>query len=222
MKNNKFRNTKQKLKTAKGRKISSTQWLERHLNDPYVNKAKQGGYRSRAAFKISEIDDKFHIFQNAEVIIDLGAAPGGWLQVAKQKAPKAQIIGIDLKEMDAMEGVELLVGDFTDEKIAQELQNLIPQKADLIMSDMAANACGERQIDHLRIVALVEIAANFALLNLRPRGNFIAKMLKGGEEGNLLLFLRKHFKQVKYFKPGASYDSSSETYIVALNFKDNS
>jgi 23S rRNA (uridine2552-2'-O)-methyltransferase len=216
-----FRNVKQKLKTAKGRKISSTKWLQRHLNDPYVNMAKQKGYRSRAAYKLIEIDEKFHVFKNAHIIIDLGAAPGGWTQVAKEKSKKdAFIVAIDLKEIEPIEGITFIHGDLTLDENEKLLQSLIPNKADLIMSDMAANSCGEKQIDHLRIAVLVEIALSFATNNLKYGGNFVAKMLKGGEEKNILDEIRKHFKTVKYFKPDASYDDSGEIYVVALGFKN--
>ncbi|ETO34572.1 23S rRNA methylase [Reticulomyxa filosa] len=212
--------TVKNLKTARGRKISSIKWLERHLNDPFVNLAKQKGYRSRAAFKLVEINEKYNILKDAKIVIDIGAAPGGWLQVLKEKCSKnAKIIGIDLKEIDPIDGVICMVGDFTLEENTNKLQDLLDAKADLILSDMAANACGDRQIDHLRIVGLAEIALEFTLQNLCKGGNFVAKMLKGAEEKKLLDEMRKYFSNVRYFKPKASYDESAEIYIVALGFK---
>lgn len=218
MKNKSFRNTKQKLKTAKGRKIGSTKWLQRHLNDPYVNLSKQKGYRSRAAFKLLEVEEKFKFLKNAKNIIDLGAAPGGWLQVARELAPNARVIGIDLKEIEPVEGVTLIKGDFLELIDNKEFQGALPNKVDVVLSDMAANACGDRQIDHLRLVELVESALTFAVRKLNRNGCFIAKLLKGKEEKTLLDEAKKHFAVVKYFKPDASYDDSSEIYLIALSF----
>ncbi|AIF81300.1 ribosomal RNA large subunit methyltransferase J [endosymbiont of Acanthamoeba sp. UWC8] len=220
MKDKSFRNTKQKLKTAKGRKIGSINWLQRHINDPYVNLCKKKGYRSRAAFKLLEIDEKFKILNNVKCIIDLGAAPGGWLQIAKEKANKAKIIGIDLKEIKPVEGVLLIEGDFLELIDNNEFQGALPDKVDVVLSDMAANACGDRQIDHLRLVELVGFALEFAFKKLNKGGCFVAKLLKGKEEKFLLDEAKKHFQTVKYFKPDASYDDSSEVYLIALKFKN--
>ncbi len=219
MKNKSFRNTKQKLKTAKGRKIGSTKWLNRHINDPYVNLSKQKGYRSRAAFKLLEVDEKYRILSNAKSIIDLGAAPGGWLQVAKEKSAIAKVIGIDLKEIDPIEGVILVQGDFLELIDNDSFQGALPDKVDTVLSDMAPNSCGDRQIDHLRIVALVEVALEFAVKKLNKNGSFIAKLLKGKEEKIILEKAKEHFGTVKYFKPKSSYDDSSEVYMVASEFK---
>jgi 23S rRNA (uridine2552-2'-O)-methyltransferase len=215
-----FRNIKQRVKTAKGRKISSTKWLERHFNDQYVLKAKQKGYRSRAAFKLTEIDDKFSVFKGVKKVVDLGCAPGGWLQVAAERVKdSSKLIGVDLQDVQPIESCHILKADFTDESTAAAITEILDGKADLIMSDMAANACGEPAVDHLRVVYLVELALDFAYQNLNKGGNFIAKMLKGGEETKLIAEIRKRFKSVRYFKPDASYDDSSEVYIVALGFK---
>lgn len=215
-----FRNIKQKVKTAKGRKISSTKWLERHFNDQYVLKAKRNGYRSRAAFKLIEIDYKFSIFKGAKKIIDLGCAPGGWLQVARERVKDSpKLIGVDLQSMRPIDKCNILTADFTDVNTVDAIIQILDGKADIIMSDMAANSCGEPSVDHLRVVYLVELALEFAYQNLNEGGSFIAKMLKGGEETKLITEIKKRFRSVHYFKPDASYDDSSEIYIVALGFK---
>jgi 23S rRNA (uridine2552-2'-O)-methyltransferase len=214
-----FRNTKQRLKTAKGRKIASTKWLERHINDPFVNLAKQKGYRARAAFKLLEIDDKYKVLTSAKSIVDLGAAPGGWLQIAQEKAPTAQIIGIDLKEIEPIPNVTLIVGDFLTLCDDPTFKDSLPDKVDVVLSDMAANSCGDKQIDHLRIIELVDSALDFAIKKLSYNGNFVSKMLKGKEEKQILDKARAHFEQVRYFKPDASYGDSSEVFLIALKFK---
>lgn len=218
---NSFRNQKQNIKTAKGRKVASTKWLHRHLNDPYVNLSKQYGYRSRAAFKLIEIDQKFRILNKVKNVIDLGAAPGGWLQVVKERAKGAKVIGIDLQEIEPIEGVTLITGDFLELAYKGEFQCGLPEKFDLVLSDMACNSCGNRQIDHLRIVELVEVALEFALFKLGEGGNFIAKLLKGKDEKIILDKARKYFSSVKYFKPKASYADSSELYLICMNFAGN-
>ncbi len=210
---------KQRIKTASGRKISSTLWLQRHVNDRYVVMAKKAGYRSRAAFKILQIDEKFHLFRQCRTIVDLGAAPGSWLQVAQKHAPRAKIIGIDLKSMEALPGVSLLEGDFCDPANQELIRNIADGAISLVMSDMAANACGDRQIDHLRIMDLVHSALTFALANLEPGGVFVSKVLRGGEEEALLREVRRHFAQAKFYKPNASYDNSAESFIVATGFR---
>ncbi len=216
----KFRNTKQKLKSAKGRKIASTRWLERHLNDPFVNLAKQQGYRSRAAFKLEEIDDKFKILRGAKAIVDLGCAPGGWLQVAKQRAAKgAIIVGIDLLEIDDVSGTQVIKADFTDYETHETLMKMLGSKANIILSDMGANSIGEKEVDHLRSVNLVETAFEFVKDNLLAHGHFITKLLRGRLEENLLKEFKKLFKSVKVYKPTSSYSDSSEVYIVCQDFK---
>lgn len=216
----KFRNTKQKLKTAKGRKIASTRWLERHLNDPYVNLAKQQGYRSRAAFKLEEIDDKFKILKDAKAIVDLGCAPGGWLQVAQKRAAKnAVIVGIDLLSVDDVSGTNIIKADFTDYDTHKTLMEMLGSKANVILSDMGANSIGEREIDHLRSINLVEIAFEFVKENLNKHGHFVTKLLRGKLEENLLKEFKKLFAVVRVYKPKSSYSDSSEIYVVCLDFK---
>ncbi len=216
----KFRNTKQKLKSAKGRKIASTRWLERHLNDPFVNLAKQQGYRSRAAFKLEEIDDKFKLLRGAKAIVDLGCAPGGWLQVAQKRAAKdAIIVGIDLLEIDDVVGTHVIKADFTDYNTHSKLIEMLGSKANIILSDMGANSIGEREVDHLRSVNLVETAFEFVKENLLLNGHFVTKLLRGRLEEGLLKEFKKLFKSVKVYKPKSSYADSTEVYIVCQNFK---
>lgn len=211
---------KKNVKTAKGRKISSTRWLARHINDPFVALSKKEQYRSRAAYKIIAIDDKFKIFAKRRCIVDLGAAPGGWSQVSRQRAhADSLVVAIDLKEVAPIEGVTFLQGDFlateTTTKLTQLVQTTPP---DLIISDMAANASGDKALDHLRIINLVQAALTFALAHLNTGGHFVAKLLQGGQEKELAAHLRQHFAEVRFFKPEASYADSSEIYIVAKRF----
>jgi 23S rRNA (uridine2552-2'-O)-methyltransferase len=214
------RSTHKRVITARGRTNSSTKWLQRHINDPYVDLAKKDGYRSRAAFKLLEIDEQHHILKNKSCIVDLGCAPGGWLQVASRKCKKdATIIGIDLKNIDPIEGVHIICGDFYDEDNVNKIKELMPNKADLIMSDMAANACGNKQTDHLKIMALVEIALDFAQQNLAPGGDLIAKILRGGYDGEIIRMAKAKFESVKTFKPSSSYSDSAEIFLVAQGFK---
>jgi 23S rRNA (uridine2552-2'-O)-methyltransferase len=210
-----------RVKTAKGRKKSSTQWLQRQLNDPFVRRAKEEGYRSRAAFKLTGIDDKFRLFdKSVEYVVDLGAAPGSWAQVAVRLSKNnAKVIGIDLQEMEPLEGAEFIVGDFEELEALEELESKMQGKADVIMSDMAARACGHVQTDHLRIMNLCELALDFAIDWLKPEGKFVAKVLRGGAEHDLLKKLHKHFKVVKHFKPAASRSDSAESFVVATGFK---
>lgn len=210
-----------RVKTAKGRKSSSTKWLKRQLNDPFVERANREGYRSRAAYKLIEIDDKFNIFKDDSNVIDLGAAPGSWTQVACKKidSKKGKVIGIDLQEVSPISGVEFIQGDFLDEEVFNSLLKKIDKKFDVVMSDMAAASCGHQQTDHLRIMALCEAALDFAIDVLKKEGAFIAKVLQGGAEANLLSLLKKNFKSVKHFKPKASRQDSSEVYVVALGFR---
>jgi 23S rRNA (uridine2552-2'-O)-methyltransferase len=208
------------VKTAGKRKSSSTKWLSRQLNDPFVAMAKKDGYRSRSAYKLIEIDDKFHILKPASIIIDLGAAPGGWSQVCVQRVKAGKIIGIDLQEMEPIAGVTLLHQDFMEEDALTALaKELGDKKANVVLSDMAAAACGHTQTDHIRILALCEAALDFAINNLQPGGSFATKILKGGAEHELLNLIKKHFKTVKHFKPNSSRKDSAEMFLVAIGFK---
>lgn len=213
--------TRQRIKTAKGRKIGSTRWLERQLNDPYVKQAKAEGYRSRAAYKLLELDERFKLVRSARAVVDLGIAPGGWAQVIRKYSPKAAIVGIDLLDVDAIEGVTIFKMDFMDEAAPDMLIEALGGKPDLILSDMAANTVGHQQTDHLRTMGLVEAAAYFAVENLQKGGNFVAKVLAGGTDNDLLTLLKKHFDVVKHAKPPASRKGSSEWYVIAQGFKGN-
>ena len=208
-----------RVRTAKKRTESSTRWLQRQLNDPYVKQAKADGYRSRAAYKLIEMDEKFGILKGSKRIVDLGIAPGGWAQVARKVVPKAQVVGIDLLEVEPIEGVEIFQMDFMDDDAPRVLEEALGGKADLVMSDMAANTVGHKQTDHLRTMGLVEAGAWFAVENLEKGGTFLAKVLAGGTDKDLLDLLKKHFKTVKHAKPPASRKGSSEWYVVAQRFK---
>ncbi|KQX40827.1 23S rRNA methyltransferase [Devosia sp. Root436] len=213
-----------RVKSAKGRKVSSTKWLERQLNDPYVARARAEGYRSRAAFKIREMDEKHKLFRKGMRIVDLGAAPGGWSQVAAKAIGSTSanplIVGIDYLEMDPIPGVILLQKDFTDDDApAQLIVAMGGKKADLVMSDMAWPTTGHRPTDHLRIVQLIEIAADFALDVLAPGGTFVAKVFQGGTEHELLHMLKRHFKSTMHAKPPSSRQDSAEAYLIAKGFK---
>jgi len=213
-----------RLKTAKGRTTSSTKWLQRQLNDPYVARARSEGYRSRAAFKIKEIDEKHKLFRKGMRVVDLGAAPGGWSQVAAKAVGSTPdnplIVGIDYLEMDPIPGVILLQKDFTDEDApAALIAAMGGKKADVVMSDMAWPTTGHRPTDHLRIVHLIEIAADFAIQVLNPGGSFVAKVFQGGTEHELLHMLKRHFKTTLHAKPPASRSDSAEAYLVAKGFK---
>lgn len=209
----------QRVKTARRRTAASTRWLERQLNDPYVKRAKAEGYRSRAAYKLIELDERFGILKGAKRIVDLGVAPGGWAQVAKRRHKDAAIVGIDLLPTDPIEGVTLFQMDFTDDAAPDRLRAALGGPADLVMSDMAANTVGHAQTDHLRTMALVESGAWFAIETLRPGGSFIAKVLAGGADNDLVALLKKHFTTVKHAKPPASRKESSEWYVIAQGFK---
>jgi 23S rRNA (uridine2552-2'-O)-methyltransferase len=218
------RHTKIKLQPKKKRTVSSRRWLERQLNDPFVQEAKRQGYRSRAAFKLIEIDDKFRLLKPGQTVIDLGAAPGGWTQVAVERVksttnPQSQVIGVDLSAIAPIEGATLLQSDFTEEVTQQELMEKLGGKAHLIISDMAAPACGMTDVDHLRIMLLVEQAFIFAQQVLAPQGAFVAKVLRGGTETNLLRQLKQSFTKVAHFKPASSRQDSAEMYVVALGFR---
>ncbi len=208
-----------RVKTARGRKVGSTRWLERQLNDPYVKRAKAEGYRSRAAYKLTELDERFGFLKGVQRVIDLGVAPGGWSQVVRQKAPGATVVGIDLLPTEPLEGVTLLQMDFMDDAAPERLREALGGSADLLLSDMAANTVGHPQTDHLRTMALVEAALHFAPEVLRPGGAFVAKVLAGGADSQLVAELKRLFATVKHAKPPASRKGSSEWYVVAQGFK---
>jgi len=208
-----------RLKTAKGRKVSSTRWLERQLNDPYVKRAKAEGYRSRAAYKLIELDEKFGLLKGVKGVVDLGIAPGGWSQVVRKKAPAARVAGIDFLPTDPIEGVAILQMDFMDEDAPGKLREALAGDADLVLSDMAANTVGHPQTDHLRTMALVEAGMEFAVEVLKPGGAYVAKVLAGGADNNLVAELKRHFTTVKHAKPPASRKDSSEWYVIAQGFK---
>lgn len=211
---------RQRVKTAKGRKVSSTRWLERQLNDPYVKKAKAEGYRSRAAYKLLELDERFGFLKGVKGVVDLGIAPGGWSQVVRRRVPGARIAGIDLLPTDPIDGVEILQMDFMDDDAPDRLREALGlPHADLVMSDMAANTVGHPQTDHLRTMALVEAGMLFATEVLRPGGAYVAKVLAGGADSNLVAELKRHFTTVKHAKPPASRKDSSEWYVIAQGFK---
>ncbi len=211
-----------RVKTAKGRTASQVRWLERQLNDPYVRQAKADGYRSRAAYKLIELDEKFGLLKGAARVVDLGIAPGGWTQVVRAKAPKAEVVGIDLLAVEPIEGVTIFQMDFMDDKAPALLAEALGGPPDLVLSDMAANTVGHKQTDHLRTMGLVEAAAWFAVENLGEGGAFVAKVLAGGTDTELLALLKKHFASVKHAKPPASRKGSSEWYVVAQKFKGRS
>ena len=208
-----------RVKTAKGRTASQVRWLERQLNDPYVRQAKAEGYRSRAAYKLIELDEKFGLLKGASRVVDLGIAPGGWTQVVRAKKPKAEVVGIDLLPVEPIEGVTIFQMDFMDDKAPALLAEALGGPPDLVMSDMAANTVGHKQTDHLRTMGLVEAAAWFAVENLSEGGAFVAKVLAGGTDTELLNLLKQHFATVKHAKPPASRKDSSEWYVVAQKFK---
>ncbi len=208
-----------RVRTAKGRTASSTRWLERQLNDPYVRRAKAENYRSRAAYKLLELDERFRLLKGVGAVVDLGIAPGGWSQVIRRKAPRARVVGIDLLSADPIEGVEILQMDFMDDEAPEKLKAALGGPADLVLSDMAANTVGHPQTDHLRTMALVDAALEFAKEVLRPGGGFVAKVLAGGADSDLVAELKRHFSQVKHAKPPASRKDSSEWYVVAQGFR---
>lgn len=211
------------LKSKKKRTQSSRNWLLRQLNDPFVRKAKQEGYRSRAAFKFIEINEKYKIIKSGQTVIDLGAAPGGWTQVIAEKVgSKGRVIALDLQDIEAFSNPNVLIikGDFEDELVQQQLAQHI-ELADVIVSDMAAAACGIPSVDHIRILNLLEAALNFSLTHLTKNGAFIAKVLRGGTEGELLKQLKLHFSKVVHFKPDSSRQDSAEMYVIAKGFKGN-
>ncbi|WP_439573825.1 RlmE family RNA methyltransferase [Phreatobacter sp.] len=212
-----------RLKTAKKRTTSQQKWLERQLNDPYVARARKEGWRSRAAFKLIEIDDRMKLLKPGQRVVDLGAAPGGWLQVAAKRIGldkgQGKIVGIDLLAIDPVPGVDFIQGDFTDDHAAEQLKSLLGGEADVVLSDMAANAMGHKKTDHLKIVYLAELAIHFAREVLAPGGLFLCKVLQGGTEGALLADLKRDFTTVKHIKPRASRQDSSELYVLATGFR---
>ncbi len=217
-----------KVKTARGRKLSSTRWLQRQLNDPYVLRARKEGYRGRAAFKIMELDDKYRFLVPGARVVDLGCAPGGWIQVAvprinalleKSGKKQGRIIGVDLQEVEPIAGAEIHQLDFLDEGADEKVKAWLGGKADVVLSDMAASSSGHKQTDHLRIITLCEAAAEFAFDVLDEGGTFVAKVLAGGAEGTLQQRLKQRFEKVANVKPPASRADSSEKFVVATGFR---
>ncbi len=209
----------QRVKTARKRTAASTRWLERQLNDPYVRRAKAEGYRSRAAYKLIELDERFGLLKGARRVVDLGVAPGGWTQVVRKQLPNAVVVGIDLLPTDPIEGAVLLEMDFMDDAAPGLLTEALGGYADLVLSDMAANTVGHAQTDHLRTMGLVEAGALFAGDILKPGGAFVAKVLAGGADNDLVAMLKRMFTTVKHAKPPASRKESSEWYVIAQGFK---
>jgi 23S rRNA (uridine2552-2'-O)-methyltransferase len=214
---------KVRIKSGKSRSLSSKLWLERQLNDPYVARAKREGFRGRAAFKLIEIDDKHHLLKPRARVVDLGAAPGGWSQVAARRVGSAQgkgkVVAVDCLEMTPIAGVDFIRRDFLDTSAGDEIKALLGGTADVVLSDMAANATGHRATDHLRIMALAEAAADFAREVLAPGGAFLCKVLQGGTEASLLAALKRDFFHVKHVKPAASRPDSAELYLLATGFR---
>lgn len=215
---------KSKLKKVKGRRASSVRWLQRQINDPYVAEAQRLGYRGRAAFKIMQLDDQFHFFKPGRRVVDLGCAPGGWSQVAVQRVKSTPenplVVGMDLLPADPIVGAKLIQMDFTLDEAPAKLEELLGgHRADVVMSDMAANTTGVHSLDHLRIMGLLEMAYDFAIKVLNPNGVFIAKIFQGGTENEFLAEMKRDFAVVKHAKPDASRKDSSEVYVVATGFK---
>lgn len=215
------RQLRQRVRTAKGRRASSVRWLERQLNDPWVAEAKARGYRSRAAFKLLQIDEKVGLLKPGQRVVDLGATPGGWSQVARQKVgDRGRVIGIDLLPLDPLAGVELLQLDFLDEAAPALIRERLDGPADLVLSDMAPQTSGHASTDHLRIMALAEAALDFAVEVLAPGGGFVAKVWQGGSEKELLDRLKRRFAKVRHLKPASSRPESPELFVVALGFRE--
>jgi 23S rRNA (uridine2552-2'-O)-methyltransferase len=221
-----IRTMKVRVKSNGKRTLSQATWLERQLNDPYVARAKREGYRSRAAFKLLEIDDKYHLLRPGQRVIDLGCAPGGWSQIAAVRTNslngKGRVVGIDLLEVEAIPGVELIQIDFMDDAAPARMMEFLGGPADVVLSDMAANTTGHKKTDHLRIIGLVETAIEFARGVLAPGGSFVAKVFQGGMEATLLADLKRDFSGVRHVKPAASRADSSELYVLATGFRGNS
>lgn len=218
------RNLKVRVKTARGRKLSSTRWLERQLNDPYVVEAKRRGLRSRAAFKLIEIDDKYGFLKKGEKVIDLGAAPGGWSQIAVERTGSDMgdgvVIAVDISEVESIPGVQIMHADFLDDDTPDRIRDALGGAgADVVMSDMAAPASGHKRTDHLKIMALCEAALYFACEVLTPGGVFVAKVLQGGTENELLDAMKRNFETVRHVKPKASRQDSAELYVLATGFR---
>lgn len=212
--------TKERVKTAAKRSVSSTLWLQRQLNDPYVKQAKIDGYRSRAAYKLADLNAKFGLLKSGDKVIDLGAAPGGWTQVALEHiGPQGKVVGLDLLEVPPIAGAEIIVLDFLDEDAPERLKTMLGGKANLVMSDMAANTTGHNATDHIRIMHLCELAFLFATEVLAEGGSFVCKVLKGGTENLLLKQMKQRFETVKHAKPASSRADSAESYVVALGFR---
>ena len=212
------RNVPKRLKTAKRHDASSQAWLERQINDPFAAEARAKGYRSRAAFKLIEIDDRVHLLKRGARVLDLGCAPGGWIQVANQRGAGA-VAGVDLLPLDPLPPAIIVQGDFTEPGMGERLVELLGGAPDLVLSDMAPNTTGHRQTDHLRIIGLVEAAADFAIQVLKPGGAFVAKAFQGGETAEVLKLLRAHFREVRHIKPKASRSESAEVYLVATGLR---
>jgi len=206
------------LKTARGRTTASQKWLQRQLNDPYVRAAQEQGWRSRAAFKLIELDDRFHLIGKSAKVVDLGAAPGGWAQVAVKRGA-ARVVGVDLLPMDPVPGATILQGDFMDDTMPGQLAALLDGKADLVLSDMAPNTTGHNATDHMRIMALADLALHFATGMLTEGGGFVAKVFQGGSERAMLDQMKRHFASVRHAKPPSSRKESSELYVVATGFR---
>ena len=215
------RELKVKVKTAKRRKLASTRWLERQLNDPYVAEAKRLGYRGRAAFKLLQLDAKVQFLKPHSRVVDLGCAPGGWLQVMATKCPKGQIVGIDLQAVEPVAGTYAIVGDVRDPQDRQRLRALLQGPADAVISDMATASTGHSQTDHMRVMELIATSFDFAKQVMRPGGTFLAKTLRGGSDTELLSQFKKAFEKVRHIKPSASRDDSKETFLVATGFRHN-
>lgn len=213
------KNPGERLRTAKKRTASSSRWLSRQLNDPYVKQAKAEGWRSRAAFKLIELDEKYGLLKGVKRVVDLGIAPGGWSQVVRRKAPTAKVVGIDLLPTEPIEGVTIFQMDFMADEAPAALEGALDGAPDLVLSDMAANTVGHKQTDHLRTMGLVETAVDFAINTLAPGGAFVAKVFAGGTDTELLNLLKKNFTTVKHAKPPASRKDSSEWYVIAQGFK---
>lgn len=214
------RTLKVNVKTARGRTVGQVKWLQRQLNDPYVAAAKSQGYRSRAAFKLMEMDDRHRLIRRGGRIVDLGAAPGGWTQVAVERAgPDGHVIGLDISPMEDVPGAEILHLDFLDPDAPDRLKSVMGGEADAVLSDMAAPATGHRQTDHMKIMALCEAALQFAQEVLKPGGAFVCKVQRGGTEGQLLQMMKKNFRSVSHVKPPASRSDSAEMYVLATGYK---
>ncbi|MCW5752769.1 MAG: RlmE family RNA methyltransferase [Alphaproteobacteria bacterium] len=214
------RQLRERLRTARSRTPSSQRWLERQLNDPYVAAARHQGYRSRAAWKLEQMDDRYRLIPRGGRVVDLGAAPGGWTQVAIERTgPGGRVLAVDINEMEPLAGAEVMQLDFTAEGADEIVRARLDGPVDLVLSDMAQPATGHRQTDHIRIMLLCELALDFALGVLKPGGAFVAKVLKGGTENELLLRMKQHFAAVRHAKPDASRKDSAEAYVVAIGFK---